>query len=245
MTISRRNRISGQWSARLIEMLESPAYRALSLSAHRVISRIEIELGHHGGNDNGKLPVTFNDFVDYGVDRAAVAPALREAEALGFIRLTERGHGGNSEFRKPNLFGLTFAHGRHALSKPPTHEWRKIKTLEEALEIARTARAAKDSSAVARGRKLANRKAQRQAADVGKNQKTGVGKNQFSIRDSHTESPKLPMRDSRTTVSPEKTGSPSIVGVGGIAPVAVKVRSPAVVDIDWNETLGVASGGAS
>jgi hypothetical protein len=43
----RRNRISGQWSRRLIEMLEFPAYRALGQSAHRVISRIEIELAHH------------------------------------------------------------------------------------------------------------------------------------------------------------------------------------------------------
>ena len=49
-----KNRIDGQWSPRLIEMLESPAYRALSVSAHRVISRIEIEHAHHGGNDNGR-----------------------------------------------------------------------------------------------------------------------------------------------------------------------------------------------
>ena len=40
----RRNRISGQFAARLIEMLKSPAYRALSASGHKVISRIEIEL---------------------------------------------------------------------------------------------------------------------------------------------------------------------------------------------------------
>jgi hypothetical protein len=67
--IKRRNRISGQFAARLIEMLESPAYRALSRSAHMVISRVEIELGHHGGNDNGRLPITTNDFVEYGMHR--------------------------------------------------------------------------------------------------------------------------------------------------------------------------------
>jgi hypothetical protein len=54
----RRNKISGQFAARLIEMLESPAYRTLSRSALLVISRIEIELAYHGGNDNGQLPVT-------------------------------------------------------------------------------------------------------------------------------------------------------------------------------------------
>ena len=62
----RKSIISGQFAARLIEMLESPAYRALSESGHRIISRIEIELGHHGGNDNGRLPITFDQFAhDY------------------------------------------------------------------------------------------------------------------------------------------------------------------------------------
>jgi hypothetical protein len=61
----RRNRLNGQWSPRLIEMLRSPAYRALSLSGHRVVSRIEIELADHGGNDNGRLPVTKQDFVEH------------------------------------------------------------------------------------------------------------------------------------------------------------------------------------
>jgi hypothetical protein len=37
--MKRRNSISGQFAARLIEMLESPAYRALSRSGHMVISR--------------------------------------------------------------------------------------------------------------------------------------------------------------------------------------------------------------
>ena len=63
MSIRRRNRINEQFSPRLIEMLEAPSYRALSRSAHLVISRIEIELGAHGGNDNGRLPVTTDDFV--------------------------------------------------------------------------------------------------------------------------------------------------------------------------------------
>jgi hypothetical protein len=98
----RKNKISGQFSVRLIEMLESPAYRALSVSAHRAISRIEIELAAHGGNDNGKLPVTYQDFIDYGIlHRESIAPALREAEALGFIECTKRGRGGNAEYRGP------------------------------------------------------------------------------------------------------------------------------------------------
>src|SRR5262249_40982977 len=119
--VKRRNRISGQFSPRSIDMLDSPAYRALSLSAHRVMARIEIELAHHGGNDKGRLPVTTEDFVKYGVSDRLVAPAIRELEALGFIRVTERGRGGNSTYRKPNLFFLTFAHrgsGSHCQGDP-------------------------------------------------------------------------------------------------------------------------------
>jgi hypothetical protein len=82
----RRTKISGQFAARLIEMLESPAFRVLSHSALRVLHRLEIELAHHGGLDNGNLPVTYDDFEEYGIDRHAIAPAIRETVALGFVR---------------------------------------------------------------------------------------------------------------------------------------------------------------
>jgi hypothetical protein len=155
--IKRRNRISGQFSAKLIEMLESPAWRALSLSGRRVVDRIEIELAHHGGNDNGRLPVTKLDFMEYGISARLVAPAIREAEALGFIRVTKRGRGGNAEYHQPNRFFLTFAHCRTSRSEPPTHDWRKIKALDEAMEIAKTARENKDSRAVRFGERRARK----------------------------------------------------------------------------------------
>jgi hypothetical protein len=146
--IKRRNRINEAFSPRTIEMLKSPAYRTLSQSAHRVISRIEIELSSHGGNDNGRLPVTKLDFMEYGVSARLVAAAIREAQALGFIEVTERGRGGNAEHRQPNKFFLTFARGRDSRANPPTDAWRKIKTMEEAEAIAKDARANKDRRAV-------------------------------------------------------------------------------------------------
>src|SRR5271166_857729 len=103
-----RNKITEQFSARLIEMLESPAYRVLSQAAHRALSRIEIELAHHGGNDNGKLPVTFDDFVKYGVARKTIGPAIAELVALGFIEITFKGRKAlGASYRRPNLFLLT------------------------------------------------------------------------------------------------------------------------------------------
>jgi hypothetical protein len=92
--IKRRNKINGQFSVRLVEMQESPAYRALSRAAHLVISRIEIELAHHGGNDNGRLPVTHEQFIDYGVHHAWGAQAgtvgWTARELFGLHPVTER-----------------------------------------------------------------------------------------------------------------------------------------------------------
>jgi hypothetical protein len=148
----RRNQISGTFSARLIEMLESFAYRVLSLSARRVLDRIEIEHAHHGGADNGELPVTFEHFEEYGMDRHAIAPALRELEALGFIEVTERGCAGNAESRHASLYRLTYRASEGILSDG-SHEWRRIATIDEARKIADTARKTPPENRTRRGGK--------------------------------------------------------------------------------------------
>jgi hypothetical protein len=139
MSSRHKGQISGQFAARLVEMLKSPAYRALSLAAHRVISRVEIELADHGGKDNGKLPVTYDNFQDYGIDRHAIAPAIRQAVALGFLEITRPGRAGNAEWRTPNLFRITY---RHAKGVPGdgSHEWRRIEDKDAAVSIGKAAR---------------------------------------------------------------------------------------------------------
>ena len=128
----KRNTISGQWTARPIDLIESPAYRALSLSAHRALSRIEIELAHHGGNDNGKLPVTFDDFERYGVRRKSIGLALDELEALGLIEITERGKMAKAaEYRRPNKFLLTTRPELDGVG-PNGCGWLRIKTDDDA-----------------------------------------------------------------------------------------------------------------
>ncbi|MDN4982310.1 hypothetical protein QY049_03610 [Bradyrhizobium sp. WYCCWR 13022] len=138
----RRNRILSQFAARPIEMLESPAFRALSLAARRVLDRVEIESAHHGGQDNGKLPVTFDQFCEYGLHRHSIAPGIRECVALGFLEITQKGRAGNAEHRAPNLFRLTY---RYADGVPGdgSHEWKSIKCLADAERLAAAARAAK------------------------------------------------------------------------------------------------------
>jgi hypothetical protein len=138
--VTRRfNKISGHFSGNLIEMLESPAFRVLSLTARRILSRIEIEHARHGGQENGRLPVTFDQFHEYGVHRHSIAPGLREVEALGFVVVTERGRAGNAEHRSPNLFRLTYRSCK-GLPGDGTHEWRRIATVEEAEELSALAR---------------------------------------------------------------------------------------------------------
>jgi hypothetical protein len=118
-------------------MLESPAYRILSLSARRCLDRIEIEHIHHGGQENGQLPVTYDHFSEYGVHRHAIRRALRELAALGFIEITEQGVAGNAAHRAPNKFRLTYIRvGR----VQPTHEWRHVKSTDDAEMIAKAAR---------------------------------------------------------------------------------------------------------
>lgn len=138
-------KIVGQFAPRLVEMLRSPAYRALSLSEHRLLARLEIELADHGGKENGRLPATYDDFERYGIHRHAIAPGLRALEALGFIRITERGRAGNGDWRKPHKFRLTFRHTDHDGS---TDDWRKIETREDADRIAIAARKNKTPVAV-------------------------------------------------------------------------------------------------
>jgi hypothetical protein len=159
---SRRTKIDGQFAAREIKMLESPVFRVLSLSARRALDRIEIELAHHGGTNNGRLPVTYDDFERYGMDRHAIAPAIRELVALGLIEVTEQGRAGNADWRAPNRFRLTYKATRGA---DPTHEWKRIYTNELAEKIAKAARNA--SPREPRRAKSANTIPVKKNSDVG------------------------------------------------------------------------------
>lgn len=146
-----------QYCGRSVVMVESPAHRLLSIAALRVLYRIEIELSNHGGNDNGKLPVTFAQLEELGVRRHTAASAIRGLEALGFIEITHRGYGGSAGQRSPNLYRLTYK-PTHRLSKnernDATNEWRKIKTVHEADAIATRARKAANPHNVERARKF-------------------------------------------------------------------------------------------
>ena len=136
-------------------MLESPALRALSLSAIRVMHRLEVEHMDHGGAENGKLIVTHDQFAEAGIHHNAIAPAIRELIALGFVEVTEKGCAGNENQRRPNRFRLTYVNMKSR--EQPTHEWRRIIDTEEANRLAAEARLARDERSVALGNRRKNK----------------------------------------------------------------------------------------
>jgi hypothetical protein len=44
---------------------------------------------------------------EYGIRRDTIAPSIRAAEALGFVRVTKHGIASNAAFRVLTLFALT------------------------------------------------------------------------------------------------------------------------------------------
>lgn len=196
--MQRRNRISEQFSARYVSMLESPAFRVLSRGAQQFLCRLEIELAHHGGNNNGQLPLTYQDLIDYGMSRNQIAAAMREAVALGFAECTRQGRGGNADSRSASLWRITYQHDRGSRANPPTHEWRRFKTIEQAKSIASAARANKDPRAVMFGqrRKNGNRYKKQRPAPVS---------------ETKTETQKVPVSETNTTRPVQKLILPSIV----------------------------------
>jgi hypothetical protein len=117
------------------------------------------------------LPVTFPNFEEFGISYKSIGPGIREAVALGFVEITERGRPSESDFgRHPNYFRLTFLGVRRGTRRhDPTDEWKQIKTPDEALKIARKAREAKDERAVAKAKGKAKKSASQKSVAGGEN----------------------------------------------------------------------------
>ena len=120
------------------DMLESPAWRALSENARRVIDRVMIEHMAHAGVENGRLPVTYADLVAFGLRRNSIAPAIAEAVALGWLE-HQRGRKATGDAQgHAQTFRLTWL--RDSDNEPATNRWKAIKTTEQARQIAVAAR---------------------------------------------------------------------------------------------------------
>jgi hypothetical protein len=96
-------------------LLESAAWRSLSINARRLIDFLLIEHLRHGGRENGRLLAPRRQLERFGIASHLVSTAIEETERVGLVDC-KRGVG-----RCPNIYGLTW------LSRgddPPTNRWR-------------------------------------------------------------------------------------------------------------------------
>lgn len=112
------------WVWYSLDMMESPAWAALSLPARRVLDRLSIEHMNHGGTRNGDLVCTYSDFERFGIRRMSINQAIDEAVALGFVDVVHRGGLAHGVARIPSTYGLTWLH--RADLTLPSQRWRRI-----------------------------------------------------------------------------------------------------------------------
>lgn len=128
------------WCWLTADMLASPAWRALTGNAMKVVLRIALEHLKHGGVENGKLPVTYQDFARWGVRKNSVREAQLVATHLGWIERTSTGevpwHG---DIRRPSTFGLTWLPRYDGA--PASNRWTRFETDLEAKAAIRHAKA--------------------------------------------------------------------------------------------------------
>jgi ribosomal protein S14 len=110
------------WLSR--ELMESPAWRGMSINTHKFIDFLLVEHCSHGGQENGNLKATYDQLVKFGLTRKSIREAIAEGEALGLVRQK-----GPSIQRVPNRFRLTFystIFKDRMGGEPPTNDWRRV-----------------------------------------------------------------------------------------------------------------------
>lgn len=120
-------------------MKQSPAWSALGINARRALDRIEIEFMRHGIQENGKLPVTHEDFEGYGISPGEIRKALDELVELGFIEIVVGGREGRKG-RVPSKYRLTWLPTQDG--KPASNAWVKLDEAEVAERKRKVKRAA-------------------------------------------------------------------------------------------------------
>jgi hypothetical protein len=114
-------------------MMRSDAWRDLSINGRRMLDLLEIEHLAHGGCENGKLMMTYDQFVAGGIRRGSISATITELEQLGWIEVSRGGYRGFAR-SWPHRYRLTH---RRTRVRPEigvlyfiegTHDWRRYKS---------------------------------------------------------------------------------------------------------------------
>jgi hypothetical protein len=116
------------WGWFSFELLESAAMRSLSVNGRRVLDRIRLEHMAHAGLENGRLKVTWDDFVKFGVGRRFIAGALTEVIVAGIVAITQPGRKAwGRDPGDPTQYRLTYLPvAEPGDFRPPTNEWKSF-----------------------------------------------------------------------------------------------------------------------
>lgn len=132
------------WTTR--ELLESAAWRRLSKHGKNFVEALMIEHTNHAGRENGRLAMTYDQLVRFGIPRKRIAAAIREAVVHGLVEVTRRGglYGVEAK-RTTSLYRLTWI-GCLNPERPATNEWRRYQ-LEKNVRVTHGGTVSKAKSA--------------------------------------------------------------------------------------------------
>jgi hypothetical protein len=119
--------VAGHFTPVPASLFASTAWEAMSPTAMRIFGLMAgADADVHSGD--GRVGFAYDDFVKRGVDRHAIAPALRELVEAGIIKRVWKGHGGETAASSSvSFYRLTTyaSDGPQAFLEPITREeWR-------------------------------------------------------------------------------------------------------------------------
>jgi hypothetical protein len=118
------------------DLLNSPAWLAMSYQCRKLVDSIMAEHADQGGLENGNLIAPYSMLQARGMRRGNILNAIVEAEALGIVD-SARGVRSYGSRRAPSRYRLTWLGTPDGLTA--TNEWKSIKTNDEAKTRVRNA----------------------------------------------------------------------------------------------------------
>jgi hypothetical protein len=113
----------GGWIAHRLKLLLSPAWQRRPRPLCRILERLEIEHLRHAGRENGRLCVSFDQFVEYGVSRRVIRHAIEAGVSLGLLDVVQP-EAMVRNIKAPNEYRLTYVPAGN--SRAPSDEWEDV-----------------------------------------------------------------------------------------------------------------------
>ena len=110
------------WAWITAELLNSAAWRGLSINARRLIDFLLREHCNHAGRENGRLVATHEQLKAYGMTAESIRRAIEQCKRLGLIEHQRGGRWAGTN--APSRFRLTFY--ADAEGNPATDDWKRL-----------------------------------------------------------------------------------------------------------------------